>query len=444
MNALKPKKLFSKFNIFIIPIIVALSFISFYLQEQIDANYRNEIGKSLNTVLDATSQALLTWSNKERAATLTWAHTTQLQSITTELAEQYKQQQGVDLVHGSAQKTLRQWLLPVIQGKGYRGYFIIGPGNINLASSRDSNIGDINLLADKADFLRRLWSGETVLSAPIKSDVVLKNKLGTPLKEQNSMFVGAPIRNDEGDIISLLTFRIDPAQDYYPILERGRIGDTGESYSLSQAGILLSRSRFNEQLAKINLLKNNQLATSHLRITDPGVNLLTNLKEGTPYKQRPRTKMAEGIFNLGKGHDWYGYRDYRGVKVIGSWHWVNELGYGITSEIDTEEAFSVLTFTKTVITLFTIIVSLLLIGLTIIFNKGQRDLVKSETQIRALIDNLPSFVYAKSISGSLTLANKAILSLKRHHNLPSDASPTIAFENHIAAFMSEKDSEVVD
>ncbi len=438
------KSVLLRLNQLVIPAIIVLSVASFYLQNQIEARYREEIGKSLDTVLDTTAQSLMTWNTKERSATLTWANTPQLRSIAKKLADQYAGEESFDLVHGDAQKTLRKWLLPVIQGKGYRGYFIIGPGDINLASSRNGNIGEVNLLAERGDFLERLRQGETVLSMPIKSDVVLKDALGTPLREQNSMFVGAPIIGGKNEIVALLTFRLDPAQDYYPILARGRIGQSGESYTLSQDGTLLSQSRFRDQLVDLGLLDNSQLATLNLKIVDPGVNLLDKPDAGVPMDQRPRTKMAKGIYNQNQGHDWIGYRDYRGVEVIGSWQWVDGLGYGITSEIDVDEAFSVLLLTKKVITLFTVAVSLLLLGLMVLFNKGQRDLVKSETQIRTLIDNLPSFVYVKSLSGGLSLANKAILSLKRNHNVPDNASTTIAFSSDIADFMNEKDGDVVE
>ena len=36
-----------------------------------------------------------------------------------------------------------------------------------------------------------------------------------------------------------------------------------------------------------------------------------------------------------------GYRDYRGVPVIGAWRWIDDLDMGITSEIDVAEAYGV-------------------------------------------------------------------------------------------------------
>ena len=34
-----------------------------------------------------------------------------------------------------------------------------------------------------------------------------------------------------------------------------------------------------------------------------------------------------------------GYRDYRGVEVVGAWAWLPRHGFGLTSEIDNAEAF---------------------------------------------------------------------------------------------------------
>ncbi|MBZ0120622.1 MAG: hypothetical protein K8H88_26755, partial [Sandaracinaceae bacterium] len=39
------------------------------------------------------------------------------------------------------------------------------------------------------------------------------------------------------------------------------------------------------------------------------------------------------------GSDVRGYLDYRGVRVVGAWRWIDELGAGVVTEMDVVEAF---------------------------------------------------------------------------------------------------------
>ena len=49
--------------------------------------------------------------------------------------------------------------------------------------------------------------------------------------------------------------------------------------------------------------------------------------------------MAQSAIAGRSGSDVEGYRDYRGVRVIGAWQWLEELGFGLTTEIDEAEAY---------------------------------------------------------------------------------------------------------
>jgi hypothetical protein len=35
-----------------------------------------------------------------------------------------------------------------------------------------------------------------------------------------------------------------------------------------------------------------------------------------------------------------GYRNYRGVEVVGAWAWLPEYGMGVATEVEAEEAFA--------------------------------------------------------------------------------------------------------
>ena len=44
------------------------------------------------------------------------------------------------------------------------------------------------------------------------------------------------------------------------------------------------------------------------------------------------------------GIDIDGYRDYRGVRVIGAWKWLPEYGFGVVTEVDSAEAYAPLRY----------------------------------------------------------------------------------------------------
>ena len=56
--------------------------------------------------------------------------------------------------------------------------------------------------------------------------------------------------------------------------------------------------------------------------------------------------MAADLIAGRSGTRLHPYRDYRGVPVIGSWHWDHELGLGIVTEMDADEAFQSLYHTE--------------------------------------------------------------------------------------------------
>lgn len=199
-----------------------LAITSWWAIAAIKSEIQKEIGNSLITILDITHQAINTWSKEHRAATQIWANTVELTQLTEELLA--IKESGESLINTPVQSTVNNWLNHVYLGKGYQGYFVIGPDNINLASSRNINIGVANLLTQQPKVLEKLWSGETTISLPQHSDIPLPDAKGIMREGMPTMFVGAPIRNKQGNIIAILTFRINPVADFTTIFQRGRIG----------------------------------------------------------------------------------------------------------------------------------------------------------------------------------------------------------------------------
>ncbi|MES9914080.1 MAG: hypothetical protein ABW126_16985, partial [Candidatus Sedimenticola sp. 4PFRAG1] len=137
----------------------------------IERQYRANLENTLQTVLGQVDSALLTWSREQRKITRYLAHAEQSLSSVQLLLQALPEQS--ELLALPAQRALRERFAQYLQSGQYRGFFIIGPGNINLASSRDTNVGRVNLLEEHPDILQKLWGGETAISRIQKTDVPL-------------------------------------------------------------------------------------------------------------------------------------------------------------------------------------------------------------------------------------------------------------------------------
>lgn len=106
----------------------------------------------------------------------------------------------------------------------------------------------------------------------------------------------------------------------------GRTGSTGETYLMNENGLLLTESRFNDDLVAQRLLQSGQRSALNLSIKNPKTNELTKMAKSM--QKYPEKEC--GITP---------YSDYRGESVIGCWGWNKNFKLGIATEVDESEAF---------------------------------------------------------------------------------------------------------
>jgi len=235
-----------KTNLFIVAFVaVPLVLGALAVQQKIASNTRAEVGRSLTTVRDTTHLAVKTWFKDQKAAGVVWADDPKIRESAIQLLAIAAHQST--LLGSPAQQALRAWFRRIQTATRYQGYFIVGPNQINLASSRDQNVGVENLLVGQKEFLSGVWAGKPAISLPIRSDVPLSDSHGHLVSSLPSMFVAAPIRSDEGEVIAIFMFRLDPDEGFTSILNQGRIGNTGETYAFDDEGRLISQSRFDDR-----------------------------------------------------------------------------------------------------------------------------------------------------------------------------------------------------
>ncbi len=397
----------SKHNFYLvitsIIIIVLLSSSAWITQNSIENRLHNDIEKALNTVLDTTSHALRTWADREQKNAAIWANRQKVREVAKILIDTPRDRQS--LLNIPIQAELQKWFESVIETKGHHGYLIIAPDNIIIASHHNENIGIETLLTQQIDFLNRIWAGKTAMSIPLESDISLPDENGILKNKLPTMFVGAPIFNENKQVIAAFTFRINPYLTFTSILQEGRIGNSGESYAFNDDGLMISQSRFDKQLRDLGLLENNQRGILNIRLHDPGINLVTVEKRNISSSEKPLTYMAEQAIAGKSGVNLDGYRDYRGVYVLGAWLWDNTLGFGITTEIDVEEAYKSQFFIRNTVLILTVISILLIATLLIIFRVNRRQLVQSEKELRSIVNHAPVPMVITDPDGFIKLFN---------------------------------------
>ena len=134
----------------------------------------------------------------------------------------------------------------------------------------------------------------------------------------DTMFVGAPVLDESGKVIAAFTFRINPVDDFATILQQARIGETGETYAFDRQGLLLSSSRFDEQLQSIGLIKKIEESIPRLLASARVARLDSDSASGRKRAYQILSGFASGKSNLLLGTQMVTKGlDFPGVTLVG-------------------------------------------------------------------------------------------------------------------------------
>ncbi|NQZ07857.1 MAG: GGDEF domain-containing protein [Algicola sp.] len=391
----------------------------------IETDSKQNIHKSLDTVLKITEEALQLW----------------LDGRLDDLDYVVNDQAIIDLSKTllARQDSLALSQLRVLMGNqlskhGDQGFFVIAPNRVSVASMRDANIGTENLInQQRKAYLDRVFEGETLFIPSVSSDVPLMTKSGELRNKQPTIFVAAPIKDERHIIIGALTLRLNPMANFSRITQLGQIGQSGETYAFDKRGTLLTKSRFTEHLRTAGLIGKNELSMLSIRVSDPGGNTLTGFKPTQALQDRPLTLMAQQTIAGNTAAYLESYRDYRGVPVFGAWTWNDHLGMGLTTEIDAKEALQPFVLTRIVILAVLVVVIILMIGLVFIplwFQEREKRALKQHR------DALEQTVHERT--QALEEANNALKTLSEVDALTQIANRRLYDQTLVTAIAASK------
>jgi serine/threonine protein kinase len=282
---------------------------------------------------------------------------------------------------------LDQELQPGLSSQGFCGYILASRSMEILASSNPELIGQIQPQYEAA--LTRALDGESSVTTPFASAILMKDEGGKLRTGLPTMLACAPIRDQSLRVVAVLAMRIRPDREFTKILQLGQTGATGETYAFDKEGLLVSGSRFDEQLILLGLLPDTDHAQSILSISlrDPGGDLQNGYRAKVRRSELPLSHSVAEAIEGRSGVDVEGYRDYRGATVVGAWQWLPNVAMGVTTEIEYDEAYRPLTILRrTFFALFGLLVlsSIAIFAFTLSVARFRREAQKAAIEARQL------------------------------------------------------------
>ena len=334
--------------LFFILAAITLVGVGWLSSNRIESMMKEHLAEQLQTLLDADVSALEIWLKSQQDSAANFADDAAVLAATEQLLaiadDESSESIPVRLLESPAMKRLKAIVDHWQDHHGGMGFAILDSQLRVIAEDLDSEVGRLKPGDQLQEMLQPVFDGNTAVFPPMKSLMLVEDIDGIPKAGVPVMFVCAPIRNAAGEVIAVFGIRLNPRAEFSQILQVARVGKTGETYAFDSKGIMLTSSRFDDDLKQIGLLVDDDNTESLLNVAlrDPGVDMTRGKRPALRRHEQPFTAMAASATAGHSGVNVDSYRDYRGVPVVGAWTWLDHYGFGVATEADQSEAFKTL------------------------------------------------------------------------------------------------------
>ncbi|WP_432468893.1 diguanylate cyclase [Agarivorans sp. Z349TD_8] len=346
---------------------LAILAIVFTALNNVDREIKNKVKKSLLTTLHTTQQAQHIWLQHRLTELDNITRSQSLRSI----AQTFTRSKPSPSQFAKAEQQLAQSLRFIMESYQDQNYWLTRRNGQILSSNLTQQATRHPLFELSSQAIQEVLAGETRF---------ITGSAKTEHDTQSHIYFCSPVFDEQRQVIAVLIIGADQHKHFNTITQLGNIWDSGATYAFDQNGVMLSNSRSDEQLHRVGLLAPAQSAINTIRITDPGSNILE--RRDQKLSKLPLTLMAQSATRGQTDFNIEGYRDYRGILVLGAWSWQANYGFGLATEIDKSEAYNVYGRTKNIV-LIGIISSLvvtfsLFMLLYISLRNGKRSLYQAQ------------------------------------------------------------------
>jgi len=316
--------------LFAIPVVVA---VGWWTHAAIEARIRARVADSIEAAMRADRTALQFWIRQQGRFAEVIASDQRVAGLTGELLDISRRQPGdaAALREALAQARLRAIVTPLVAEGTDWGWAVVDPGGLILARAVNERVGD-RAGSGLVDAIGHVLAGKLVLVPPTARQ---------PFSAQPQAFILAGIPDARGVPAAALVLHV-PSEQLARILNVARSGETGETYAVDSAGVMLSETRFPDAVSKLGLLpaEAKGKTTAFLELRDPGPNPANAAAAGGLRRGLPLTVAAAAASAGHAGSNVDGYRNYLGVPVVGAWTWLPDFGIGLISEVGHREAYA--------------------------------------------------------------------------------------------------------
>ncbi len=369
--------------------VLLLSGLGWWVHRSVEEAMSQELEGQLMTILKADVEALQVWTKDQEAIARSLARMPALQRPVEQLLAQPDRLDRLALVQSRPLAEIRTILEPFLANYGFVDFCVLAPPSMRIVASKQEDLIGRSLEGYPLSFARDVLTGPARVSRPFRSTIPLPNARGELQADQPTMFVAAAIGDMKGQPIAVLGLRMPPGGEFTRILQAARFGDSGETYAFDKNGLLLSQSRFEDDLKHLGLLAD--LPDSHSILTveacDPQVNMMEGKRPSRKRSDQPLTRLVQKAIEERGGVVMEAYGDYRGVPSVGACQWLPQYGFGIATEVDVADAFRPLYVLRRAIwglLGLLVLCAGAILGFLIVVARQRRRVEKAEQTIRQL------------------------------------------------------------
>lgn len=354
-------------NVWTWPIIagLVLAVVGWFLRGAVDRSLKDDLRSKLETIRNAEAEAIELWVEARGEAVHSLAEDPEFR----ELAEQQIELgsdpdvSSADLLVSAPYEDLLELAADHVARHHFDGFLVLARNGRVVAAQRPASVGLFPDPDATAELIERLDRGRPLVTKPFRSVITLEDSHGEERAGVPTMFAAMAIQIDDEELpdveedgfepgtsepIGYLLLRIRPWVKFTEILQIARVGRTGETYAFDRDGLMLSQSRFDDEMRQQGILGSTEDSILVIQARDPGGDMTRGHRPTTPVDERPLTEAVASAVAGETGVEMTPYRDYRGVKVVGAWQWMDSVDFGIVTEIDADEAFGPLKVVRTV------------------------------------------------------------------------------------------------